>query len=259
MESKLDELLQNAEQLINDYKELKIGTEFVPRGILHSEAFFIYASSYPHVPEQIIESGRAQGQSTYLLSKIFRQAPILSVEQERDHPDAKIALDKLSPISNVSCLFGDSMKVIPEIIQKGDILVIDGPKDLNALLLIIAICRKKLPEYVFVHDAYKGSILRKYLQKKKLDTIYSDEPKFLQSYCSLDDWKKEEELQFWRNPKNYPAERVYGGTFACLSSDSLSFNFLDLISIYISKVLNNFKRSARKRLGTDYMMRHPCE
>jgi hypothetical protein len=251
--------MHNADDLFEEYKQLTAGTKFVQRGILNSEAFFVYAKTYPYLPEQVIESGRAQGQSTFLFSKIFPETRVISIEREHSHPDAHIALDKLKGISNVSCLFGDSMKIIPEIAQEDDILVIDGPKDLKALLLTIKVCRKKLPKYVFIHDAYKGSILRTYLERNKPNALYSDEPEFLENFCSLDDWKDETEQQFWSNPRSYPTEKVYGGTFACLGSDSLNFNFSDLILIYIYKARNNLVRSARKRLGANYVMRHPCE
>ena len=259
MSDKWEEILGVGEKLVDDFRKVSGQISSSDRGILSSEAFFILATSYPFVPENIIESGRAQGQSTYLLGKTFPNSNIFSIEHDRSHPDSAIALEKLTGFTNVHCLFGNSMVIIPEISAHDDMLIIDGPKDMKALMLAAIVCRKHRPRYIYIHDAHKGSILRSYLEKRSFKCLYSDEARYVQKFCFLDDWRDRETLDFWSNPKNYPNEKVYGGTFACLSANSLSFNFWDLISITYAKILNNFTRSARKRLGANYVKRHPCE
>ena len=125
----------------NFHDEFKDATENIDdenRGILRSEAFFVRCLSGPS-PERIIESGRARGQSTYLLAKSLPNTKIISIEYDKDSVDSQFALERLSKFENVQCLFGDSRKLIPELVEDGDIVLIDGPKDMDALNLLAKI------------------------------------------------------------------------------------------------------------------------
>ena len=258
MSDRWEEILGVGEKLVDDFRKVSCQVTFSARGILNSEAFFILATSYPFVPENIIESGRAQGQSTYLLGKTFPNSNIFSIEHDRSHPDAAVALERLANFTNVHCLFGNSMVIIPEISAEDDILVIDGPKDMKALMLAARACRKHRLRHIYIHDAHKGSILRNYLEKRSFTRLYSDEARYIQKFCFLDDWLDRETLDFWTNPKNYPNEKVYGGTFACLDTSSLHFSSLEMIKILLLKLKHNMTKSFKKRLNPDYEVKHPC-
>ena len=258
MSDRWEDILEVGEELVDDFRKVSGQLSSSARGILSSEAFFILATSYPFVPENIIESGRAQGQSTYLLGKTFPNSNIFSIEHDRSHPDAAVALERLADFTKVHCLFGNSMVIIPEISAKDDMLVIDGPKDMKALMLAATVCRKHKPRYIYIHDAHKGSILRNYLEKRRFKCLYSDEPRYLRKFCFLDDCRDRDTLDFWSNPENYPNEKVYGGTFACLDTSSLHFSSLEMIKILLLKLKHNLTKSFKKRLNPDYEVKHPC-
>lgn len=258
MSDRWEQIIGVGKKLVDDFRNVSGRVSSSARGILSSEAFFILATSYPFVPKNIIESGRAQGQSTYLLGKAFPNSNIFSIEHDRSHPDAAVALERLADFNNVHCLFGNSMVIIPEISADDDMLVIDGPKDMKALMLAAIVCRKHIPRYIYIHDAHKGSILRNYLEKRSFNCLYSDEARYVQNFCFLDDWRDKETLDFWSNPENYPNEKVYGGTFACLDASSLHFSSLEMIKISLLKLKHKLAMSFKKRLNRDYEVKHPC-
>ena len=259
MDGRWNEVLDVGKSLAEDFRKT---TGYIPssdRGILPSEAFFILVTSHPFRPVKIIESGRAQGQSTFLLGKIFTDSKIISIEYDKDNPDAQIALEKLAELTNVQCLFGNSMEIIPKIFTDNDILVIDGPKDMKALMLTAIVSRRYKPRFVYIHDAYKGSILRNYLERSRFKCLYSDEPKFIQSFCFLDESKDKKDIEFWSTPQNYPNDKIYGGTFACLETSSLRFSQVEMIKIAMVKLKYNLEMSFKKRFNQGYQIKHPCE
>ena len=243
------------------YEGFKNATENIDdeyRGILRSEAFFVRSLCGLN-PKIIIESGRARGQSTFLLAKSLPDTKIISIEYHKDSADSDFALERLSECQNVQCLFGDSRKLIPELVENGDILLIDGPKDLDALILVHKVLKCARINSVFIHDAYKGSNIRRWLSFFKRKSFYSDLPKFIQKYCHLDSNFKKEKINFWQKKSNYPNEKVYGGTFVYLDSSSIPFSLIELISIYFYRTFSKLVRSLRKRLGLKYLETHPCD
>ena len=231
----------------------------VPRGILKSEAFFVRGLIADSNPVQLIESGRAQGQSTLLLSKSMPQLKIISIEREFNDNDSSIALDRLSAQKNVNCLFGDSKKILPHLALDGDVVIIDGPKDMDAMLLLHKICQKRKISQAFIHDAYHGSLLRSWLEVFRKNVVYSDDSHFLIKYCHVDKQKSDKELKFWSDPKSYPTKKVYGGTFVCFDVDDLNFNLFEYFSLKIYRIFSKYKRSLLKRIFCDYKDKHPCE
>lgn len=228
------------------------------RGILRSEAFFVQ-SLCGHAPKRIIESGRARGQSTFLLARSLPNTEIISIEYDENSADSCFALERLSKFKNVKCLFGDSRKIIPNIAQDGDILLIDGPKDMDALLLIKKVLKSSKLSKAFVHDAYKGSRLRKWLSIFKPNSIFSDSPIFLQKFCHMDNHLDRNDFLNWENESFFPTNKIYGGTFVYLDSNNLSFSLHELLSIYYFRFYFKLVRSLRKRIGINYIEPQPCE
>ena len=111
------EILNNFDDFYDDFKNATKNIDDEPRGILRSEAFFV-RSLCGQNPKRIIESGRARGQSTYLLAKSLPNTKIISIEYDKDSVDSQFALERLSECENVQCLFGDSRKLIPELVEK---------------------------------------------------------------------------------------------------------------------------------------------
>src|SRR5438132_9686514 len=128
-------VVEQAESLLPEYREI-IGTippEAGFGGIWESEMFLFYAAVKPFAPKQILESGRARGKSTLILARCFPESRIISVEYDRQSENAPAAEAKLENESNVDLLYGDSRAILPERLQTGDAVLIDGPKDFRAL------------------------------------------------------------------------------------------------------------------------------
>lgn len=252
------ETLNKFDDFYDDFKYATENIDDESRGILRSEAFFVGALC-GHNPERIIESGRARGQSTYLLAKSLPNTKIISIEYDKDSSDSNFALERLSGCENVKCLFGDSRKLIPELVQNGDILLIDGPKDMDALILIYKISKFANISKAFVHDAYNGSKLRKWLSFFKPNCICSDSSKFLQKYCHLDNHLVKGDLINCENNICFSTEKIYGGTFVYIDRNNLCFSIIELLSIYFLRSYFKIIRSTFKRLGLNYLEPQPCE
>jgi hypothetical protein len=161
---------------IKNFPDLLKKIPYEDKGIPHSEIFFIYCLIKKNPPERIIESGRARGQSTIALAKLFPKSKIISIERDRESLDAKIAASRLKNVKNVTCLFGDSKKILPKICKKGrnDIVLIDGPKGFRAIRLALSLLRYKNVSSIFMHDNTYGSKERDFLEKKMPHVKFSD-------------------------------------------------------------------------------------
>ncbi|MEY2543353.1 MAG: hypothetical protein QOE81_814 [Verrucomicrobiota bacterium] len=197
---------ERADASLPEYREIigSIPPEAGFGGIWESEMFLFYAAIKPFAPKQILESGRARGKSTLILSRCFPDARIISVEYERQSENVAAAEAKLKPCSNVELLYGDSREILPERLQAGDAVLIDGPKDFRALKLALDLLRTGKPCAVFVHDFPGNSPQRKFVERNWPTAFFGDDPLF-QRFQSLDNE---------RDPRSNPQRRY--GTFVCL-------------------------------------------
>jgi predicted O-methyltransferase YrrM len=200
-------VLQRAGKLLPEYQTIiaDIAPEAGFGGVWESEMLLFYASAKPFAPKQILESGRGRGKSTCILAGCFPGAQIISVELDADTPNAVAAAEKLRPFPNVKLLSGDSHQVLPEHLQKGDAVLIDGPKDFNAVQLAIEVLQTGKPCVVFMHDFPTGAPARKFVARHWPNAFFSDDPA-LQTLRAIDDA---------RDPLREKRARGYG-TFACL-------------------------------------------
>jgi hypothetical protein len=185
-EAKLATLLGQAERHLPTYLERTRGLSHESKGIRRSEMFFFYASVADSKPARIVESGRARAQSTLVLSRLFPQASIVSLESDAASPDVAVAAERLRDCRNVDCRFGDSLALLPELVQTGEVVLIDGPKDFRALKLALRLLRRGKPSVVFVHDLWLGSPARKFVDRYLRSALLSDNPAWVQRYASLD-------------------------------------------------------------------------
>ena len=199
-------LAECAERLLPEYRKIIAGIppEAGFGGIWESEMFLFFAAVKSFSPRQILESGRARGKSTLILARSFPEARIISVEFDRDSANASAAEEKLRPYSNVELLYGDSREVLPQRLQSGDAVLIDGPKDFRALRLALDLLKTGKPCTVFVHDFPVNSPQRKFVQRNWPGVFFGDDPLF-QRFQSLDDN---------RDPREKIQHRY--GVFACL-------------------------------------------
>ncbi len=206
-----NELSGAAEALLPRYLAATDSLTHQDKGIRRSELFFFYALVAPRQPARIVESGRARAQSTLVLSRLFPDAAVVSLESEPDSPDVAIAAEKLKDCANVECRFGDSRLLLPELVGPGDVVLIDGPKDFRALKLAFRLLASGRPPAVFVHDLWVGSPARVFVDRRLPSALLSDDARWVQRYAPLD-WNKQ-------YPAAAPNVRLaYGPTLGCFEA-----------------------------------------
>jgi hypothetical protein len=197
-----------AEALLPEFREIigKISPEAGFGGVWESEMFLFFAAVNPSLPQQILESGRARGKSTSILAQSFPQAHIVSVELDRGTPNADAAEEKLKACPNVELVYGDSRRILPERLQPGDAVLIDGPKEFRSVELALDLLHTGKPCAVFVHDFPKGSAWRHFVERHWPNAFFGDDPLF-DKFRILDEG---------RDPRAEAADKTGGyGIFAC--------------------------------------------
>lgn len=209
-------LLRDAQAAHAEFGRLIADIPYERKGILFSEMYFFWLCARTVEPRRILESGRARGQSTLILSHCFPDAEILSVEYDRNSPDVAVATERLKGRDNVTQLFGDATRLLPAMAQTGDVVLIDGPKGYRGLRLALRLLAKGKTPLVFVHDTATGSRERRYLSRRMPEAVYSDLPAFAEVAHPLDQgaWDELPEANRW-TPAGAPAAG-YGFSLACL-------------------------------------------
>lgn len=125
------------------------------RGILHSEMALIIHTIRELNVEVVVESGRARGQSTYMLAKYLPNCKIYSIER-RNSPDEEFARERLKNFPNVELHIGECADGLKKALDKNSnkyvAVLLDGPKGEEAVNLI---CRSFIQHNVlagFIHD-----------------------------------------------------------------------------------------------------------
>jgi len=207
---------ERAERLLPEYQQIiaNIPPEAGFGGIWESEMFLFYAAVKSFAPKQILESGRARGKSTLILARSFPDARIVSVEYERESENAPAAETKLKNEANIELLYGDSREILPQQLQSGDAVLIDGPKDFRALKLAIDLLRTGKPCAVFVHDFPPNSPQRKFVERNFPDAFFGDDLLF-RRFQSLD-VERDPRARGLEAAVSAASPRRYG-VFVCLS------------------------------------------
>jgi predicted O-methyltransferase YrrM len=224
---------ERAEKLLPDYRQViaNIPPEAGFGGIWESEMFLFYAAVKPFAPKQILESGRARGKSTLILARCFPESRIVSVEYERESDNAPAAEAKLKNESNVELLYGDSRELLPERLQPGDAVLVDGPKDFRAVKLAIDLLRMGKPCAVFVHDFPPNSPQRKFVERNFPNAFFGDDPLF----------RGFQELDVERDPRRSGVEAAVSaagprryGIFVCLRSPLPPLGLLSRLRLFLA-------------------------
>ena len=204
--------LRRAETSLSGFLALMSQVPYDNEGIPMSEMFFLLCALGDEPPRRILESGRGGGQSTQVLGHRFPEVPVISVENNEQSPNARAAVSRLAHLTNVDCRFGDSRRILGELLQPGDVVLIDGPKEFRALQLAFQLLRTGKPRVVFIHDLHVESPARKFLASHLPAAFYSDEPEFVARYSHLDRLHGSQPKQHWMKE----GQRGYGPTLACL-------------------------------------------
>lgn len=235
-------LVREAEDRKEDFRELVKDVDYEEKGILYSEMFFMSLAVSQFEPLRILESGRARGQSTEILARMFADMPVISVEYDSNSPDVEVAKKRLAPYKNVECQFGDAREILPEISKAGDIVIIDGPKSWRGLKLLFKLLASRKFDLAFIHDVNVGTPDRAFLEKHLPSTNYSDDTEFAEVCHDLDDRAKDSlppENRFEATKGKFG----YGWSLACLPYDArINYNALYRKAGFAS-MKHNFARS----------------
>jgi hypothetical protein len=258
----IDNTLARAGELAAEFERRVGDVDPVERGIAVSEALFIFATVADLRPRQIIESGRALGQSTYLLGRAFPDTRIISIEANAGHPDAEPALKRLRGLANVECLFGNSRVLLPQLTQPGDVVIIDGPKRFRALKLAYKVMRGRQPALVFIHDCARGTPFRRFVETRIPWSFFSDDHRFVQQYCRLDRYLDDAEIRRWSDPDHRPQDESYAGTFGCIPARPGFPGLGALLGVAVARLAANVSDSVSKRAvnapGSRQQAGRPC-
>ena len=237
-------LLREAEDKKDAFAKLVEDVAYEEKGILYSEMFFLSLAVSQFEPLRMVESGRARGQSTELLAKLYPDMPIISVEFDENSPDVAVAKKRLAPYKNVECRFGDARELLPELSKAGDIALVDGPKSFRGLKLVFNLLATRKFDLVFLHDVNVGTPDRAFLEKHLPSTCYSDDPEYAEICHDLDERAK----ALLPAESTYEATKGkfgYGFSLACLPYDA-RINYGSLVR---KAGLASFKQNLARTFG----------
>ncbi|MAG56472.1 MAG: hypothetical protein CMJ83_09290 [Planctomycetes bacterium] len=224
------------------------------KGVLFSEILFLAAAVGDFRPPQIVESGRARGQSTYLLGLVFPDTAIVSIERYRGTDDARVAEARCRPLARCELLYGDSNVELLRQVGEGDVVVIDGPKGWHAIQLALRLLRDSSPAAVFVHDCYQGLPERTFLDRYVPGAFFSDDPQLEELANDLDApcfaTARTQGFESWE-PHFFDdrQQASYGPTYACLPHVAGAKYATILARLSASKTMSRLGRSLRRRFG----------
>jgi hypothetical protein len=241
-----DELLAKAELLLPNFLKATDALTHERKGIRRSELFFFYALTAPRRPSRIVESGRARAQSTLVLSLLFSNTAIISLESDSHSPDVAVAAEKLKDRPNVESHFGDSLVQLPQLVRPGDVVLIDGPKDFRALKLAFRLLGEGGAAAVFVHDLWIGSPARDFVDRHVHSALLSDDRRWVQRYAALDG------AHFPTTDRQL--RLAYGPTLGCFEAGRESYR-QRLLQSRVAQGVDRLRETARRILGRPQVKR----
>jgi len=233
-----------AAETLSAFRSRVAGIPYERKGILYSEMFFLYLCARAFTPGRVFESGRARGQSTLVLSAIFPDLQVVSIESDPDSPDVQVAEDRLKGRDNVSLRFGDATRILPAEVREGDIVLIDGPKGFRGLRLALRLLSTGRLTQVFVHDCGLDTEERAFLDANVRGPLYSDSIEFARIAKVLDAacWA---DIPPDRRFDGERAPRAYGFGLACIPFDpAVSYR-----TVFARAVLAGLKMRFRRLRG----------
>lgn len=250
----LSRVLTDADAILTEYEGQISSIPYQEKGMLFSELLLVLAAASSLRPKQVLESGRARGQSTYVLGACLPQFKVISIERDHASPDVPIAESRLKGLTNVYLLYGDARVLLPALVQPGDIVVIDGPKSFRAVRLALALLQTGRPACVFVHDLHKGLPERRFIDTDIPDAFFSDDERFIDKFAHLDKpcWNTiaGSGLDGWQPHRFNDAEQEsYGPTIGCIPYiRGYPYGRL-LVRLAAAGCLARIRRSAKKRFS----------
>lgn len=233
-ENRNEQILSEAFLLLKLFeKVLQKSSPFEIKGILNSEILFFVTVCRILNSGHVIESGRARGQSTELISRWLSEGDgnvkFDSIEFDRVSEDVEVATHRLSQIDfPVNLLFGDARKKLPELVRddtEGVIVLIDGPKGPRAVQLALDALSDERVRAVCVHDLHKNDKDLRELVELWPSFVSSDQEEFVKCFSYLDQpcWEEHQKYERFKGwgPYQRGSKRMlsYGPTLVALFND----------------------------------------
>ncbi len=246
-----DAVLTRAQHMLERFVDSTRDVPYEDKGVFFSEMLFVNSAAGDGFAGPVLESGRARGQSTFVLGRIFPDSKIVSVEFDRDSPDVPVAEERLKPFKHVELLYGDSQKLLFDHLAPDSVIIIDGPKGFRALRLALQLLKTGKARMVFVHDTYRGLATRRFLEQHVTGAIFSDHAPFVEQFKHLDEhcWDAfDADGRMEWQPKGV-MDPSYGPTFACLPHNpDLSYGLL-LLKLHLTNFFARLGKSFNKKLS----------
>ncbi len=167
-----------------------VASGYEERGILHSEMLAVCGVCEYLGVRVVIESGRARGQSTRVLSDYFAGTTVRvrSLELLRD-ADSAYGERALAGRENVELLWGDAFERLPALVREhaGErvAVLLDGPKGSPALDLAERAFAAGA-SCVFIHDMRRGTPQRPDAEGRDLRAFFTDDESYVREFGALD-------------------------------------------------------------------------
>jgi len=216
---------------LSDFLRVISGMSYESQGIFNSEMLLLVSLVKHFNVKLIIESGRANGQSTKILAEYFKnpEYKIISIEFTRYSSEVKHSYKKLKNYKNLKLLFGDSFKLIPDLITEECCILIDGPKKLMALKLALNSFKNPLVKAILIHDMYKDAPYREIAEKFFPNHFFTDDKDYVKKFKRIDK-KNWIDLRKYRDFRSWGPYRRGNKKFKSYSSTLMvAFNYLDSI------------------------------
>ena len=219
------QIAEVAQARVPEFSALCKDITYEEKGVLYSEILFMLVCM-GEPPARILESGRARGQSTLLLARALPKSEILSVEYNPNSPDVLVAEERLRPYGNASLLFGDARKVLPTLLDKEAVAIIDGPKMFRAVRLALRLLASGRVRQVYIHDVNVETPERAFLLKFLPECMYSDNREVAEVTHVLDSHAADR-LPENRKLTGFTGPFGYGFGLACIPySETRNYRYL---------------------------------
>jgi hypothetical protein len=223
---------------MNDVFRALAQEPYEARGIIHSEMALLIYTVRQFGINRIIESGRARGQSTYLMAKYLPDVEIHSVEL-RETPDSAYGIDRVKGFSNVTLYWGDGRDVLPWLAdnsEKPTAVLCDGPKGGQAVDVLLDCFSRPQVKVGFIHDMRildhgKPSPHRAAAVARLPNHLFSDHYKLVEEWSKLD--AKVAEAGGPCGPQFEAEFGSYGPTLGVFMNTSTKQNRKELINVLI--------------------------
>lgn len=225
-----DSIVEFADQNEGRFSELIGQGNYDSKGMWFSEIVQFLVCCEMADCDRIVESGRARGVSTKLLSLYFEgtDVEIISIDYRPGSEDDKIAQDRLKNADNVTLKYGDAREIANEFVNEDSGVLVDGPKGDGALRLGIHLLRDRNVPFVAIHDLHKESFHRDLSELIFNHRLFTDHRKLVKGFKHFDqevaEWNREvhsEDEMFGPYVKDGEESRSYGPTLGFFFNEDI--------------------------------------